>query len=126
MSRHIQIGEMANVIMEGLIEYSELATDVMKDGVKKASQTVKQEIALTAPEHTGRYKKSWTVKKQAESSNSLNLTVHSKNRYQIAHLLEKGHVKRGGGRVRAIPHIAPAEQKGIEQLQEIIQKGLKP
>lgn len=50
---------------------------------------------------------------------------HSKNRYQLAHLLEKGHAKRGGGRVAGRPHIAPAEQAGIEQLQSIIEKALK-
>jgi hypothetical protein len=52
------------------------------------------------------------------------MTVHSKNRYQIAHLLEHGHAKRGGGRVAAIPHIAPAEQHGEEMLESLIEKAL--
>lgn len=51
--------------------------------------------------------------------------INSKNRYQLAHLLKKGHAKRGGGRVAGRPHIAPAEQAGIEQLQSLIEKALK-
>ena len=53
------------------------------------------------------------------------MTVHSKNRYQIAHLLEHGHAKRGGGRVAAIPHIAPAEAYGEESLKNKIERGLR-
>ncbi|MCQ4931437.1 HK97 gp10 family phage protein, partial [[Eubacterium] rectale] len=48
-----------------------------------------------------------------------------KNRYQIAHLLEHGHAKRGGGRVAARPHIAPAEENGIQQLEEEIERGIR-
>ena len=43
----------------------------------------------------------------------------------LAHLLEHGHAKRGGGRVRANPHIAPAEEVGVEQLEQDILRGLK-
>lgn len=52
------------------------------------------------------------------------MTVHSKSRYQIAHLLEKGHAKRGGGRVAARPHIALAEDHGEEMLEELIRKAM--
>ena len=51
-------------------------------------------------------------------------TVHSANRYQIAHLLEHGHAKRGGGRVAARPQIAAAEEKGIRDLEDRIKEGL--
>jgi len=39
--------------------------------------------------------------------------------------LEKGHAKRGGGRVEAKVHIAPAESYAISQLEDKIVKGLK-
>lgn len=50
--------------------------------------------------------------------------LHSRDRYQIAHLLEHGHAKRGGGRVAAIPHIVPAERRGAEELASKIERGL--
>lgn len=115
---------MADAIMEGLLEYAELATDTMKDCVKKAGNTVKKETQANAPVKSKRYQKSWTVKRQKETSSVLEVVVHSKNRYQLTHLLEKGHASRGGGRVNAIPHIAPAEEKGIRELEEGIRRGL--
>ena len=123
-NQRVSVDRMAEAVMEGLLEYAELAADVMKGCVKKAGNTVKKETQAGAPVRTGKYKKSWTVKRQRETSNTLEVVVHSRNRYQLTHLLEKGHAKRGGGRVRAIPHIAPAEEKGIRELEEGIKRGL--
>lgn len=125
MSERVTIDEMASAIMDGLQEYADLATDDLKKAVKKAGKSVKDEIANTAPKDTGKYAKSWTVKTVKETSNTLDVVVHSKNRYQIAHLLEHGHAKRGGGRVAAIPHIAPAEEKAIEVLETEVEKALR-
>ena len=123
-SNRIQIGELANTVMKGLEEYAKLSTEEVKEAVKKAGNEVKKEISANAPNDTGKYSKSWTVKNTRETSNSLEVTVHSRNRYQLAHLLEFGHAKRGGGRVSGRPHIAPAEQKGIEELQKDIERVL--
>lgn len=125
MARNIQISQMADTIMEGLTEYADLATDDMKSAVKKAGTTVRKEIQANSPKDSGTYASSWTVKKGKETSNSIELTVHSKNRYQLAHLLEFGHAKRGGGRVAGKNHIAPAEEKGVKQLEQVIEKALK-
>jgi len=124
MAGSIDIDDLADEIMDGLMEYADLATDTVKQAVKKAGNTVKKEIQATAPSDTGKYKKSFKVTKRKETSNALEVTVHSKDRYQLTHLLEKGHAKRGGGRVSAIPHIAPAEEKGIRKLTEEIERGL--
>ena len=120
----VSVSGLADAVMEGLVEYAELATEDMKAAVKKAGQTVKKEIQGGAPVKTGAYKKSWAVKTTKESANALQVTVHSRNRYQIAHLLEHGHAKRGGGRVAARPHIAAAEKAGIEQLEREIERSL--
>ena len=124
MNERVSIDQLASAIMEGLQEYADLATDDLKESVKKAGKTVKDEIAQTAPKDTGKYAKSWTVKTVKETSNTLDVVVHSKNRYQIAHLLEHGHAKRSGGRVAARPHIAPAEEKAIETLEREVEKVL--
>ena len=99
------IDDLADEIIAGLEEYASLADDVMKKAVHKTANTVRKDISANAPVDTGRYTKSWAAKKISENSHSLQMTVHSKNRYQLAHLLEKGHAKRGGGRVSARPHI---------------------
>jgi hypothetical protein len=118
------IDNMATEIMKGLNEYAGLCTDTMKTAVTETGKEVKKDIQATAPVRTGKYKKSWTTKKVAENSNSIIIVVHSKDCYQIAHLLEHGHAKRGGGRVNGRPHIAPAEQSGVESLKEKIERGL--
>lgn len=110
--------------MKGLQEYLELADTAMKKAVRKTATSVKKEISENAPKDTGTYAKSWVTKKVTENSHSLEITVHSKNRYQLAHLLENGHAKRNGGRVAGKPHIAPAEENGADLLESLIKKEL--
>lgn len=124
MGRNVPVDGLADAIMEGLEEYADLATDTMKKAVRHSAKTVKDEIEAHAPKDTGTYSKSWRASKQTETSTKLEMTVHSANRYQIAHLLEHGHAKRGGGRVDARPHIAAAEEKGIRDLEDRIKEGL--
>ena len=125
MTASVSIGNMADVIMKELNAYADTTADGVKTAVQKAAKTVKAEIQASAPVKTGAYKKSWAAKNTAESSNKLEITVYSRNRYQLAHLLEHGHAKRGGGRVAARPHIASAEQSGIEQLEQEIERCIR-
>lgn len=124
MSDKCTIDNLAKTIMEGLQEYADLASEDVKAAVRKAGKNVKADIAANAPKRTGAYSKSWTVKTQKETANSLEVVAHSKNRYQLAHLLEHGHAKRGGGRVAGKPHIAPAEEKAIKELEQEITRKL--
>ena len=120
----VDIDHLADAVMEGLTEYADLATDSLKSAVKKAGNSVKADISANAPVRTGKYAKSWRTKTTKESATALDVTVYSPSRYMLAHLLEHGHAKRGGGRVEAQPHIAPAEEHGIEQLEREIERSL--
>ena len=125
MGQTVQIGKLADAVMETLEEYADLAAEDVKQAVRDAGETVRREIRANAPKNTGEYAKSWAVKKTKETSSSLTLTVHSKNRYQLAHLLEFGHALRKGGRTRAFPHIAPAEERAAQTLEREVEKALR-
>ena len=120
----VKIKDLASEVLKGLTEYKDLVTDDMKAAVRKAGKSVKNDIRANAPKKTGAYSKSWTVKTTKETSDSLELTVCSPSKYQLAHLLEKGHAKRNGGRTKAIPHIAPAEKKAVKELEDDIKRSL--
>ena len=97
MGQTVQIGDLADAVMETLEEYADLAAEDVKQAVRDAGETVKKEIRANAPKDTGDYAKSWAVKKTKEN----------------------------GGRVAGKAHIAPAEEKGIRQLEEEIERSLR-
>ena len=123
-TKKVSIEEMAEAINTQMEEYATLAATEMKAAVKKTATSVKKEIQSNAPEDTGAYKKSWATKTQSQGTHSISMVVYSKNRYQLAHLLEKGHALRSGGRVAARPHIAPAEENGKTLIEELIRSAL--
>ena len=123
-NQKVSVDGLADAVMEGLEEYNKLATDKVKAAVKKAGTTVRKEISSTAPRRSGKYADSWRTKTTAESSTSMQVTVYSPSRYMLAHLLEHGHALRNGGRTRAFPHIAPAEEAGEKQLTTDIERAL--
>ena len=121
----IDVDNLSNEVMKGLREYSNLASEQMKKAVKKTANSVKKEISSNAPVLTGDYAKSWAIKKNSDIAHYMHVTVYASGQeYRLTHLLENGHAKRGGGRVEAIPHIAPAEEHGAKLLESLIEKEL--
>jgi hypothetical protein len=125
MANTVKIDGLADAVMKELSEYADVIDSDMRKAVTKAGQTVRKDISAGAPRRHGDYAKSWATKKTRQSARSLEVTVYSRNRYQLAHLLEHGHAKRNGGRTRAFPHIAPAEENGVRQLEEDIKRSIR-
>lgn len=121
----IKPDQLAETIMKGMEEYVKVTTEDMKEAVTETAKDVKNEVKANAPKKTGRYRKSWAAKKTKENATALEITVHSRKRYMLTHLLENGHAKRGGGRTRAFPHIGPAEAHGEKELVGKIEDALK-
>lgn len=65
---------------------------------------------------TGKYAKGWKVTSEEDRVLKRKSVIHSKVP-GLPHLLEHGHAKRGGGRTPGREHIAPIEQKIIEQFE---------
>ena len=124
MAGTIDVDALADEVMKGLTEYADLAADEMKAAVKKAGDTVKTNISANAPKRTGKYAKSWRTKTTKETASAWEVTVYSPTRYMLAHLLEHGHAKRGGGRVAGKAHIAPAAEAGERELLDEIERAL--
>ncbi|MBF0710466.1 MULTISPECIES: HK97 gp10 family phage protein [unclassified Gemella] len=114
----VQVDQLANEILKTLTDFHDMTNKELKSIAEETSEEVKNEISNTSPVGaTKKYSRSWRIKKLRENANSILFVVHS-IRYQLTRLLEFGHAKRNGGRTRAIPHIAPAEQKGIESFEK--------
>ena len=121
----VDIGDLAQAVMDGLEEYAGAVANDIKTAAKEAADDCAKELKATSPRKTGKYAKGWKVKKAFENGVSARYTVHNATAYQLTHLLEKGHAKRGGGRVAAIPHIEPAEQKAIEAFEKAAKEACK-
>ena len=117
--KKVTVDEMGNAIFKEFENYVDMTTLEVKATLAKVADDVKDKIKSEAPVKTGAYKESWEVTKTDETAHGAEYTVHSKNKYQLTHLLEFGHAKRGGGRTRAFPHISKGEQLAVKELKKL-------
>ena len=100
----------------------ETTTEVIDEVSKEAVKKLKQGSPKGAK---GKYAKGWTRKVETGRL-TVGATVYGKHgTYQLAHLLEHGHAKRGGGRTESLVHIAPVEQWAIDEAYERIMHRLE-
>ena len=121
MAQTVKIDGLADAVMDALMEYQEEVSEGTKKAVQKVSRECAREIRTKAPQDSGTYAKSWTVKRLEENESEIHMVIYSKNRYQLAHLLEYGHVLKNKdgrvlGTVGAKPHIRPAELNAEKKL----------
>lgn len=123
-TNRIRVGDLADAVIRELGEYGSHTTEAVKKAVDKVAKDTVKDIKGEAPERSGRYKKEWKSKGENIGLGTKR-TVYNKDRYQLAHLLEKGHARRGGGRkVPGKEHIAPAEEKIEERLMKELEREL--
>ena len=125
MAKKISVDQLSSEIMSALDEYKKVTDEVVKTAVNSVSKETKAMAQAGSPVKSGGYQKGWAVKKTSEKTGQVSITVYNRTKPGLTHLLEKGHAKRGGGRVSGRAHIAPAEQAGIEQLERDIERSIK-
>ena len=137
MSHKISINQLSDTIMSELNIMEQDVIDHVNKATKKVAASEAKSLRTTSPVRSdgysrkyppGAYAKSWTQKVTGSHLGVENRTVYNSKHYQIAHLLEHGHVivtngKRYGSS-RAIEHIAPVEKAGNIAFEQEI-RGMK-
>lgn len=111
--------EFAKAVNDLLFNYTAGVRAVLDESIKETSKEAVKKVKKTSPKRTGAYKKSWKAQ-QNPGRLRTGATVYARApEYRLTHLLEKGHAKRGGGRVEAREHIGPvndwAQNDAIER-----------
>lgn len=118
----IKIDALSAEIAKMMEEYAaEVAGDVKAEAKAVTKEAVK-ELKSKSPEDRDskkrHYKDGWASKVESENAVSIGIRVYNRKKPGLTHLLEKGHAKRGGGRVEGKPHISEAEKNAIEAYEE--------
>lgn len=114
------INDLANEITRELQRYANIVEEDMEVTKEKVANDLVNELKQKSPKNTGKYGKGWRKKTDGSA-----IVVHNALKPQLTHLLEKGHAKAGGGRVPAKVHIAPAEEKAINEFTELIEGAIQ-
>lgn len=116
----VKSSDIADEITKALREYTSDVTEGLEQAKLEVANNTVKVLKRNSPKKTGEYAKGWARKKVRSAQ-----IVHNRTKYQVTHLLENGHAKRGGGRVSGEPHIRPAEKKAIDEYVKKVEKVIK-
>lgn len=116
----INIDQLANEIMYDLNLYLANTVEDVETAVLETAKETVEELRKTSPVGTtGDYAESWNQKRDSSIRGKWRFSrvVYSKKPdYRLTHLLEHGHAKVNGGRVKGQPHIKKAEENASVRL----------
>lgn len=101
--------DLAAQIEEALKEYNEQVNQTMHKILPDIAKEAAKQLRSTSPTDTGTYASGWR-QKTTSTPLTIEAVVYNSKLPGFTQLLEKGHAKRGGGRVGASEHIKPVEE----------------
>lgn len=127
---NVSVDQLAAEIAKGLADYSQDVVEKVNVSSEKVGKAAVKQLKKTSPRRPppvgGKYAKSWAMKTEPKVGQPHKRIVHVKApHYRLAHLLEYGHAKVGGGRVEGIPHIRPAEEEVIREFTREVEEAIK-
>ncbi|OLR55048.1 hypothetical protein BHK98_02575 [Hornefia porci] len=123
--KKIKPEQLSDEIIKMLEEYKDAADQDVEISVKQVSKETKKRVTGASPRKYGGYSKGWSVRREQNFRGKHSVVIHNRKKPGLTHLLEKGHAKRGGGRVPGKEHIAPAESYAIKEIEAEIRRRLK-
>ena len=118
-----------------MTEYVQEVQTAIDEAAKEAAELTVRELKANSPKRTtgsrkgrGDYAKGWKMKKRNEA-HLVSYVVYNGKAPSLTHVLEHGHISKNQfgsyGRVRAIPHIGPAADAGIQRFELAVKARLR-
>ena len=117
--------QLAQAVAKELAAREQEITDGVRQAVTQTARETTAELRSASPKESGEYARGWKSRTVFESEGDIRLRVYNAKKPQLTHLLEFGHALRKGGRTRAFPHIAPAEERAAQTLERDVEKALR-
>ena len=129
MAKKIPVDRLSAEIEKILTEYGnevqENVDDAARRVTKAGAKAVRGNAQSTFRVGNGEknYAKGWTSKFETGRLSAQGI-IYNKDLPGLPHLLEHGHANRNGGRTPGRAHIAPVEQKIIEDFEKAVKKAI--
>lgn len=123
---NIPIDQLTGEIVKAVRQYTDDVAEAIEAKVDEVAKDILMDAAANAPHNTGEYARSFKITSRNEYGKTKRI-IWNKKHYRRVHLLEFGHAKVNGGRVKAYPHLRPAYEKyGAalpDHIKRIIERG---
>lgn len=122
--------DFSDVIRSELTRYGTRVQEEVFEVLPEVAEEAVKKLKATSPKRRGKYARGWAYKADNGRLKG-GVTIYGKKRetYAVAHLLEKSHAKRGGGRYNpeesGTVHIEPVEKWAINEAYERILRRLE-
>lgn len=126
MAKKIPIDRLSAEINKILTEYGEEVQENVDEAAQRVTKAGVKAVKGNASGSfggTGKYAKGWKSKFETGRLNSQGI-IYNGDLPGLPHLLEHGHANRNGGRTPGRVHIAPVEQKIIEDFEKAVKKAI--
>lgn len=126
MSKTIRPTDLGAAIMEELQIYHEDVIEKVNAAGKEASKKLLKQTKATAPQASGRFRKSLAVKEEDAGNGMKKFTLHARApHHRVFHLLVHGHAKRNGGRVKGDPFLHNAVDSVLPEYEQAVEEALQ-
>lgn len=126
MAKLTPVEQLDKAVQKILQDYANDVTMTTKELSKKLAAkgaATLRTVSRQSFRGTGKYAKGWAVQ-TTETRLTVSSVIYNKSP-GLPHLLEKGHAKRGGGRVSGTEHIKPVEEELVEEFTKAVENDIQ-